>query len=186
MSDFSDWIIQDPDNIISIEGNRIYWDKADRTKVRYVGKKLSVKGDFSHSFVVSFQDGEVEDEKNRGFIRLWEIRNDWENRTWLYARKNGAGWRIYFEQLDNKDKIFEYGGKQVFPFGVRFEVKVSRINELHMLRVINQDDLTSEDSNNLVGMEKDYEYLWLASTIKSRRNNYNWSSGYIENFTILS
>jgi hypothetical protein len=184
ISDFSDWNIQDTDNVISIKGNRINWHRADRTRVRYVGKKLRVRGDFSHSFIVCFQDGEVEDELNRGFIRLWEIRSNWENRTWIYARKIGDGWRIFFEQLDEMSKIFEYVGVQVFPFGTQFEVKVSRIGEFFMLRVIDEYGSILEDSKEIAGVKKDYEYLWLASTIKSRRNNHNWSTGYIENFTI--
>ena len=97
MPGFTDWSMQDHDGCLSIEGGRVSWLKADRTAVRYIGKQVDVLGDFIHSFVVCFLDGEVDDEQNQGLIRLWEVRNDWENRTWVYARKNGDGWTIYFE-----------------------------------------------------------------------------------------
>jgi len=74
MPDFTDWRAQDPDGSIIVEEGRVSWRKADRTAVRYIGKQIEISGDFQHSFVVCFLEGEVEDELNQGFIRLWEIR----------------------------------------------------------------------------------------------------------------
>ena len=186
MSGFADWNKQDHDGCLSIKGGRVSWLKADRTAVRYIGKQVDVPGDFLHSFVVCFLDGEVEDEQNQGFIRLWEVRNDWENRTWVYARKNGDGWTIYFEQLSRKDKVFAFQGSSRLRFGDRYTVKVSRVESDYRLEVQDDAGMIAEDSQEVEGVPQSYEYIWLASTIKSRRNNGNWSTGYVENFTMAS
>jgi len=184
MPDFTDWRAQDPDGSIIVEEGRVSWRKADRTAVRYIGKQIEISGDFQHSFVVCFLEGEVEDELNQGFIRLWEIRNNWENRTWIFARKNGDGWTIYFEQLRNSDKVFAFQGSSQLNFNHRYTVKVSRQEGEYKLAVEDHTGLMLEDSGEMVGDVQSYDWVWLASTIKSRRNNGNLSSGYIENLKI--
>jgi hypothetical protein len=183
---FSDWSIQDHDGCLSIEGGRVSWVKADRTAVRYIGKQVDVQDDFIHSFVVCFLEGEVEDEKNPGFIRLWEVRNDWENRTWVYARKNSDGWTIYLEQLSNMDKVITFQGSARHRFGDRYSVEVSKVENDYRLDVRDSAGMITEDSQWVAGDPQSYEYVWLASTIKSRRNNGNWSTGYIENLIMKS
>jgi len=173
---FTNWRLHDSDGSLSIEGGRVSWLKADRTAVRYIEKPKGVSGDFIHSFVVCFLDGGVEDERNRGFIRLWEVRNDWENRAWVYARKNGDGWAIFFEQLGHSVKVFAFEGSSRLLFGDRYTVKLSRVEGDYMLVVQDQEGVVSQS----------YGYVWLASTIKSRRNNGNWSTGYIENLAMVS
>ena len=184
MLDFTDWSIQDHDGCLSIEGSRVSWLKADRTAVRYIGKQVEVPGDFIHSFVVCFLDGEVEDELNRGLIRLWEVRNDWENRTWVYARKNGDGWTIYLEQLSNRDKVIAFQGSSRLSFNDRYTVKVTSVVGNYRLEVRDCAGMIADNSQEVEGVLQSYEYVWLASTIKSRRNNGNWSTGYIENLTM--
>ena len=184
MPGFADWCIQDHDGRIKVEEGKVSWHKADRTSVRYIGKQIDVSGDFFHSFVVCFLEGEVEDENNQGFIRLWEVRNNWENRTWNYARKNGCGWTIYFEQLSNIDEVFAFQASSQLHFNNRYTVKISRIGDNYRLVVEDHTGLIVEDSGEIDGDASTYEWVWLASTIKSRRNNGNWSSGYIENLTI--
>ena len=186
MSGFADWNKQDHDGCLSIKGGRVSWLKADRTAVRYIGKQVDVPGDFLHSFVVCFLDGEVEDEQNQGFIRLWEVRNDWENRTWVYARKNGNGWTIYFEQLNRKDQVFAFQGSSRLHFGDRYTVKVVRVDGNYRLEVLDSAGMLVEDSQEVAGVPQSYEFVWLASTIISRRNNGNWSTGFIENLTLSS
>jgi hypothetical protein len=183
---FTDWYIQNHDNRLIIEGGRVSWDKADRTAVRYIGKQIEVSGDFIHSFVVCFLDGEVEDELNQGFIRLWEVRNDWANRTWVYARKNGEGWTIYFEQLSYKTLVFTFQGMSRLHFNTRYTVNVSRVEGNYRLVVKDCTGLMVEDSKEIGGVLQNYGYVWLASTLKSQRNNGNWSTGYIEYFMIFS
>jgi hypothetical protein len=41
-----------------------------------------------------------------------------------------------------------------------------------------------EDSGGIEGADTKYRYLWLSSTLRSRRNTGNWSTGYIENLVI--
>jgi len=184
MSGFSDWSVQDGDGVLSTDGGKVSWIKADRTAVRYIEKTLDVPVDFVHSFVVCFLDGGVEDEENRGFIRLWEVRNDWENRVWIYARKNGEGWTIFLEQLSKNDKVIQFAGLERLVFGSRFTVKVSRDGGDYRLVVQDSSGLTREDSGGLSGAHQGYNFIWLASTIKSRRNNGNWSTGYIESLSL--
>ena len=184
MPGFADWCIQDHEGSIIVEEGRVSWHRADRTAVRYVGKEIDVSGDFFHSFVVCFLEGEVEDEHNQGFIRLWEVRNNWENRTWIYARKNGDGWTIYFEQLYNKEEVFAFQGSSQLHFNNLYTVKASRIEGKYRLVVEDHPGLIVEDSGEKEGAVPSYGWVWLASTIKSRRNNGNWSSGYIENLKI--
>jgi hypothetical protein len=185
MPDFSDWGIQDSNGVLSTERGRVSWRKADRTAVRYIWKQVKTPSDFVHEFVVCFLDGEVEDEENRGFIRLWEVRNDWEDRAWVYARKNGDGWTIYFEQLSKKVKVMAFEGSARLEFGSRYTVKVSRDWGDYRLVVLDDEGLAVEESGNVSGVFQGYSEVWLASTIKSRRNNGNWSTGYIENLSLM-
>jgi len=128
----------------------------------------------------------VEDEENLGFIRLWEVRSDWENRVWVYARKNGEGWTIFLEQLSKNDKVIAFVGSARLVFSSRFTVKVSRDGGDYRLVVQDSSGLTLEDSGGLSGVHQGYNFIWLASTIKSQRNNGNWSTGYIEGFSMAS
>ena len=184
MLDFTDWNFQDPDRCFSFTPDRISWHKADRTTVRYIEKQLEVLSDFTHTFDVCINEGEVEDELNRGFIRLWEIRNDWENRTWIYIRKNGNHRTNHVDQLDQKKKLIEFHGPNSHQFNGRYSIEITRAARAH--RLISRDEFDSiiEDSKEIKGKPKRYSYIWLASTIKSRRNNGNWSSGFIENLTM--
>jgi hypothetical protein len=184
MADFTNWNLLDLDGCFSITLDRVSWYKADRTTVRYIEKQLEILSDFTHTFDVSIMEGEVEDELNRGFIRLWEIRNDWENRTWVYARKKGNGWTIHFEQLDQKKKLFEFHGLNRHQFHSRYSIEITRVGEVFRLKVRDEFGSIIEDSKEIKGKPKSYSYIWLASTIKSRRNNNNWSSGFIENLTM--
>ena len=181
---FAGWRLHDHDSCINIDGERVSWHKADRTALRYLGKQIEVSGDFLHGFVVCLLDGEVEDSLNQGFIRLWEIRNDWDDRTWVYAHKKGGGWTIHFEQLHDRVNTFAFHGSSPLGFGIRYVVKVSRAGGSYRLTVQDGAGLVVEDTRNIEGVPKGYGCVWLASTIKSRRNNHNWSSGYIENLTI--
>ncbi len=184
MPGFADWRLNDHDGCIRVDGDRVAWHRADRTAVRYLGKQIEVSGGFLHGFVVCLLGGEVEDQLNRGFIRLWEIRNDWENRAWVYARKEGGGWTIHFEQLHDGVNTFAFHGSSQLGFGTRYAVKVSRDGGNYRLTLQDGAGLIVEDSGDIEGVLQGYEIVWLASTIKSRRNNHNWSSGYIENLTI--
>jgi hypothetical protein len=184
MRDFTDWNFQDHDGCFSITTDRISWHKVDRTIVRYIENQLEVLSDFTHTFDVCIKEGEVEDELNRGFIRLWEIRNDWENRTWIYIRKKGNRWTIHFEQLDQKKKLIEFHGSNRHQFNSRYSIEITRIGEVFRLKVRDEFGSIIEDSKEKKGKPKSYSNIWLASTIKSRRNNGNWSSGYIENLQI--
>lgn len=187
MLDLDGWRIEAPDGSISIQDYRVRWVHADRTMVRYVAKKIEVSGDFRQSFMVCVEEGYVEDQENRGLIRLWELRNDWNNRVWVYVRKTDSGCSIHFEQRDNADNLWAYHGSYVFPFGQRVNILLERRSDTYRLRARGADnDVIIEDSGWIEGINQVYEWLWLASTIKSRRNNNNWSTGYIEDLNTSS
>ena len=80
MFHLDEWFQEDPDGSISVQGDRVSWVKADRSAVRYVGRETRVTDDFHHRFIVCMEEGHVEDELNRGLLRLWELRCDWGNR----------------------------------------------------------------------------------------------------------
>ena len=91
MSGLGGWVLEDPDGSMSVQGGRVSWVRADRGSVRYAGMEMRVADDFHHRFIVCIEEGHVEDELNRGLIRLWELRRDWDDRIWIYARKAAGG-----------------------------------------------------------------------------------------------
>ncbi|NIW52039.1 MAG: hypothetical protein GWN17_07430 [Candidatus Korarchaeota archaeon] len=184
MLSFEKWSIQTDKDTLTIDGDRVSWVKADRTVIRYICRQLGVSDDFHHSFTVCILEGGVEDDLNRGFIRFWEIRNDWGNRAWIYARKNGDGWTIHFEQLSDQNEVIVFHGSSQLHFKNRYFVQISHSMGVYRLSVKDHKGVMVEDSGELKGVSPKYSCIWLASTIKSRRNNGNWSSGYIEGLTI--
>lgn len=98
MLNLQEWFREDIDGSIIVHGNKVRWVKADRSSMRYSGKETRVIDDFHHRFIVCIEEGYVEDELNRGLLRFWELRCDWDNRIWIYARKITDGWTIHFEQ----------------------------------------------------------------------------------------
>ena len=67
-------------------------------------------------------------------------------------------------------------------FGQRYIVELRRAGDRFNLRVLSEDSTVLMDTGLIDGVGKVYDWIWMASTIKSRRNNGNWSTGYIENF----
>jgi hypothetical protein len=64
-------------------------------------------------------------------------------------------------------------------------VKLDRAGDRHRLRVLREDGGTVYvDTGHIEGENQPFDRLWIASTIKSRRNNGNWSTGYIERLTM--
>lgn len=61
-------------------------------------------------------------------------------------------------------------------------VELDRDEDRHRLRVLSEDGETvCVDTGRIMGVNQSFDRLWIASTIKSRRNNGNWSTGYMEN-----
>ena len=185
MTDFADWSREDPDGTLTVHGGRVSWRKADRTALRYIGTETRVTDDFRHRFVVCFEEGHVEDELNRGLIRLWELRRDWENRIWIYARKTSGGWTIHFEQRHRGRDLWAFHGEEAFSWGKRYAVELDRVGDRHGLRVLSEDGGTVLLSVcGIEGANQPFDRIWIASTIMSRRNNGNRSTGYIENLEL--
>ncbi len=180
--DLDEWTLEDPDGSLSVQGGRVGWVKADRSAVRYIGRETQVQDDFHHSFTVCMEEGHVEDELNRGLLRLWELRRDWENRIWIYARKTTGGWTVHFEQRHRGQDLWAFHGETLLAWGRRYTVRLERAGDLHRLRVLNEEtDEFRVDSGEVQGVVQHFDWIWIASTIKSRRNNGNWSTGYVEN-----
>jgi hypothetical protein len=184
LSTLGEWSLEDPDGSIRVHGDRVSWVKADRSALRYVGTKTRVAEDFRHRFIVCMEEGYVEDDLNRGLLRLWELRHDWDNRVWVYARKTHRGWTVHYEQRDDAQDLWAYHGAKPLPWGQRFIVELERAGEEYRLRVLREDEAAAQvDTGWIRGVSQTFNRLWLASTIKARRNNGNWSTGYIENLT---
>ena len=61
---------------------------------------------------------------------------------------------------------------------------IERVKENYRLQVFDEEKVMIQDSGWINGINQNFNWIWLASSIKSRRNNGNWSSGYIENFSV--
>ena len=185
MFDLGEWFREDPDGSISIHGDRVSWVKADRSAVRYVGRETRVTDEFHHRFIVCMEEGYVEDELNRGLLRLWELRCDWDNRIWIYARKTADGWTIHYEQRYRGQDLWAFHGAEPLSWGQRVVVELDRVGDRHRLRVQSEDgEAVCVDTGGIEGVNQPFDWLWIASTIRSRRNNGNWSTGYIESLTM--
>jgi hypothetical protein len=159
--------------------------KADRTTVRYVGKEAGILGDFLYSFVVCIEECHVEDELNRGLLRLWELRIDGANLLWANARKTPGGWTIHFQHRHEGRALWAYDGTGSLLLGRRYAVEVRRTGNLHRLRVLDEEtDTVYVDTGEIQGLNLPFRWVRVASTIVSRRNNGNWSTGYIEELLI--
>jgi hypothetical protein len=182
MIDLGEWSREDPDGSITVQNGRVSWVKADRTTVRYVGKETNITDDFQHCFIVSIDEGHVEDELNRGLLRLWELRHDEDNLIWINARKTAGGWTIHYQQRHQGRILWVYDGTESLTWGTRYTVKLKRTGNQYRLRVLNEETNVSHvDTEEIQGVTQTSHWIRVASTIKSRRNNGNWSTGYIEN-----
>lgn len=185
MIEFGGWSREDPDGSLSIQGGRVSWAKADRTTVRYVGRETGVIDDFRHCFIVCLEACHVEDELNRGLLRLWELRIDGANLLWANARKTPCGWTIHFQHRHQGRALWVYDGTESLSLGRRYAVEVQRVGDRHRLRVLDEEvDAVYVDSGEIQGLNIPFRWVRVASTIISRRNNGNWSTGYIENLQI--
>ena len=185
MIDLSEWHREDPDGSLGVQGGRVGWTKADRRAVRYIGRETSIVDDFHHRFTVYIEEGHVEDELNRGLLRFWELRRDWDNRIWIYARKTTEGWTVHYEQRHRGQDLWAYHGAETLNWGRRYTVQLGRTGDQHGLRVLDEETgVLHVDTGEIRGVRQPFDWIWIASTIKSRRNNGNWSTGYIENMMI--
>ena len=185
MIDLSEWSREDPDGSITVQNGRVSWVKADRTTIRYVGKNTNIIDDFQHCFIISIDKCHIEDELNRGLLRLWELRRDEDNRIWINARKTTDGWTIYYQQLHQGRVLWVYNGTKPLTRGQRYMVKLQRTGNQYRLRVLNEETNTLHvDTGEIQGVNQPFHRIWIAAPIKSRRNNGNWSTGYIENLTM--
>ena len=182
MIDLDEWALEDSDGSLTVQGGRVSWVKADRSAVRYICRETWVSDDFQHSFIVSLEESHVEDELNRGLLRLWELRRDWENRIWIYARKTTGGWTVHYEQRHQGRDLWAFHGDEPLAWGRVYTVELCRTRDQYRLRVLDEETgALHTDTGEIQGVVQPFEWIWIASTIKSRRNNGNRSTGYIEN-----
>jgi hypothetical protein len=183
MSNLREWFRKDSDGSLKVHDHKVCWVKADRRVVRYIGKETKVIDDFHHRFIVCIEEGYIEDELNRGLLRFWELRCDWDNRIWIYARKITDGWTIHFEQRYLGQDLWAFHGEEPLSWGKRYLVKLDRVRDQHQLRMLSEDSkIACVDTGGIKGENQSFDWLWIASTIKLRRNDGNWSTGYIEKF----
>jgi hypothetical protein len=181
MLNLREWFREDPDGSLKVNDDKICWVKADRSAVRYIGQETKVIDDFHHRFIVCIEEGYVEDELNRGLLRFWELRCDWDNRIWIYARKITDGWTIHFEQRYQGQDLWAFHGEEPLSWEKRYLIKLDRVRNQHKLRIMSEDSkIAYVDTGVIKGVNQSFDWLWMSSTIKSRRNIGNWSTGYIE------
>lgn len=185
IEDLTTWETEYPDGKLKVSKCRAVWTRADRTSVRCLFKDLDESiGDFEHSFKVRVDEAHVEDGLNRGLIRFWECRNDWGNRIWIYGRRvsdHEGKWTVHLEQKRDGEDILAYHGRHGFDLGEKYRVMIRRQGEVYRLLVHTNavSDAPLEDSGDIRCDDTEYNSIWLVSTIMSRRNRGNWSSGSI-------
>jgi hypothetical protein len=183
--DLSGWLRKDPDGTYTVQDSRVSWLKADRTTVRYIGKETSIVSDFQHSFIVCINECHIEDELNRGLLRLWELRIDKNNLLWTNARKASEGWTAHFQQRYKGQGLWVYDSTEILTLGQKYLVEITRTGDQHRLRVLNEKtDTVYVDTGENRGLIQSFCWIRVASTIISRRNNGNWSTGYVEKLKI--
>ena len=186
MIDLGGWTREDPDGSLVVQGGRVSWVKADRTTVRYVGNETEVVGDLRHSFIVCIEECHVDDDLNRGLLRLWELRIDKANLLWTNARKTPEGWTIHFQHRHRGEALWAYDGTESLTMDKRYVVVVQRSGDQHRLRVLDEEtDAVYVDTGEIPGMNIPFHWVRVASTIVSRRNRGNWSTGYIEDLELF-
>ena len=105
--DFGTWTIEDPDGRLIVSPRRVLWTHVDRTLFRQVRLELTEGGiaDFRHRLGVRISEAQAVSAEHCGLLRLWECRNDWADRIWVYARhdlESPNNWTVHFEQVDGK------------------------------------------------------------------------------------
>ena len=185
--DFSTWEVEDSDDKLSVGGNRVEWNHADRTRVRFVSKNCGREdiGDFDHAFDVNITAAFAASKEHRGLLRFWECRNDWENRIWSYAKgdiDSADKWTIHFEQRNDDIGLWVFNGTRLFGLNTTYYVRVTRTATTCRLRVYADSSHAQllEDSMGIQGVDKRYQYIWVCSTLRTPKNHENWSTGYIE------
>lgn len=186
--DFSEWEGEDSDSKLTVVGNRVEWNHADRTRVRFVSKNCGREtiGDFDHAFDVNITGAFAASKDHRGLLRFWECRNDWQSRIWSYAKRESEGadkWTIHFEQRNDDVGLWVFNGTHLFDFNATYYVKITRAAMMCRLQVYSDSSHVHllEDSAGIQGVDKRYQYVWVCSTLCTPRNQENWSTGYIEN-----
>lgn len=192
LGNFNVWELEDEDGCLTISKEQVQWNHADRTKFRHVSFDVG-KGeikDFEISFDIRITAMYTATNEHRGLLRFWEIRNDWDNRLWIYARQvavDASKWTIHFEQVDSDSEPWVIHGTNQFDLDVDYHIKISRAKDICGLKVYSdssQETLLEHLSIANAAKIK-YRYIWMASTLCTPKNQDNWSTGYVRNLFVL-
>ncbi len=186
--DFQTWAVDDPDGRLVINGTRVLWSHADRTlfrQVRLEAAEASI-ADFRHCLEVQISAAYAVSAEHSGLLRLWECRNNWASRMWMYARHNVErtnSWTIHFEQKDESYGEWEWHSQVRLDLGSTYSVSLHRANKYCRLQVSVPESLEDsvEDSGNIRCSDTPYHEVWVCSTLRTPYNKGNWSSGFIGN-----
>jgi hypothetical protein len=186
--DFQMWAVDDPDGKLVVSANNILWSHADRTIFRQVRLEVAEDSiaDFRHRLEVQISAAHAVSAEHSGLLRLWECRNNWANRMWIYARNDVDrmnSWTIHFEQKDESYGEWKWHGRVCLDLGSTYSVVLHRTNKYCRLQVSQPESLKKsiEDSGNIRCADTPYREVWVCSTLRTPYNKGNWSSGFIEN-----
>jgi hypothetical protein len=186
--DFQTWAADDPDGKLAIGGTIVQWSHADRTLFRQVRFEVAEAriADFRHRMEVQISAAYAVSAEHCGLLRLWECRNNWASRMWIYARhdvRRTNSWTIHFEQKDESYGEWKWHGRVRLDLGSTYSVALNRIDRCCRLQVSAPESLDEslEDSGNIRCADTPYREVWVCSTLRTPYNNGNWSSGFIEN-----
>lgn len=189
--DFVAWTIEDPDCRFTVSPRRVSWTHADRTLFRQVRLDLTEGGiaDFRHCQSVLISEAQAVSPEHCGLLRLWECRNDWANRIWAYARHDltsPGNWTVHFEQVGSEAPAWEWHGSSRLELGVTYRIVIER-KDTHCGLIVSSPgsvDKLLEDSGQLRCAATTYREIWVCSTLRTRFNQENWSSGFIEDLYV--
>lgn len=189
--DFGTWTVKDPDGRLTVSTRRVSWTHADRMLHRQVRLELTEGGvaDFRHCLGVRISEAQAVSPEHCGLLRLWECRNDWAGRIWVYARHDVGSpdnWTVHFEQVDGKAPAWEWHGSSRLALGVTYRIAIER-KDTHCRLIVSSPrsvDELLEDSRQLRCAATTYREIWVCSTLRTPFNKENWSSGFIEDLYV--
>jgi hypothetical protein len=195
-TDFSKFSEVDPDNKITVNTSRIYWNEMDRSISRKVYKEYEEDyfGDFKH--LMDFRLNEVDpgDTDLRTIIELWSLcneenRDDNSNSIILSTEQVGIfpdRFKIVFTQRVKGEIKFSYSYFEALETGVTYYATISRRDNLCQLELFSDPERTNIilDTGLKLGADSKYSYLQLSTSNTHLGDFLDSSSGFIENLRI--
>jgi hypothetical protein len=93
-------------------------------------------------------------------------------------------WTMHLEHKSGDKDLWAFESTYRFSLNTPYYVSTIRVGNDYRLKVYSDSNYSNllEDSENIQGASDRYRYIWLSSTLNTKKNQGNRSSGYIQNF----